>query len=133
MANYCTSHSAKNETYRHETSERHVLHRHILTAMTKQCNHKQKTRNISLFVGSVQRMCSSREAVTALPLPVTFLWPVPAWKWLWEKQDSGSCKFLVPDACRAQFTSHQNQCSPSALDWHVVGTWLGKVLTPIIS
>lgn len=59
--------------------------------------------------------------------------PVPAWKWLWEKQDSGSCRFLVPDACKAQFTSDQNQCSPSALDWYVVGTRLSEVFMPIIS
>lgn len=47
MANYCTSHSAKNETHRHETAERHILHRHSLTAMTKQCNHKQKRGTFS--------------------------------------------------------------------------------------
>lgn len=84
--------------HRHETSERHILHRHILTAMTKQCNHKQKTRSLSLFVGSVGWMYSSREAIIPLSLPVLFLPHV-------ERNGSGKAWLRiqqVPCACSLQ-------------------------------
>lgn len=94
--------------HRHKTSERHILHRHILTAMTKQCNHKQKTRNLSLFVGTAGWMYSSREAVILLSLPVLFLPHV-------ERNGSGKAWLQilqVPCACRVQFISLVGQCFP---------------------
>lgn len=83
--------------HRHKTSERHILHRHILTAMTKQCNHKQKAGNLSLFVGSAGWMYSSREKLLFPCHYCPFSSPCRK-KWLRESvtpDPAGSNLFLV--------------------------------------
>lgn len=113
MANYCTSHSAKNETHRHETAERHILHRHSLTAMTKQCNHKQKRGTFS-SVAAAAVQCVRAEGLLLPCRCRSLVFPVQKEVALGKARPR---TWQLSRACRVRFISRQSQRFPSlALD-----------------